>query len=1587
MASLTGGPPASGPLPKEPPGLPEKFAMAGLDQGAGLPASGDAGPREPPKVAIKVITVDRTLADLATASQEQLMTIFAEIGPALALAETEGRAKGPSIPPDMLDPFLGIAAHLQGRIAPFLAWAWEPIPEGALDAILARELVANPAVRPVIVERPGPSAGDRSGGKKLGARAEPAGAVAVAPATGAAPAAVGPGGLLTRAARQTRAIDLAGRDISLAAEEPVVLWGFAVDPLAAGEVMFLESAHLRFGYPTLAICGTYTAALLAAAGPIHPSEGPRPAEAPGGPDPGPATLLTRRGFQVAPVSPGDPRGVIRELLRQSRAAVGYYESGAAAMVALSLVEAAATSRPGAPELSELAPRYGALTGPSVVEVARGAARHGPHTWRSPRAAAALRSFLVQLARTEPIAASAEETWAFDLSPLQDMYRAGALFAWLDALTEGLEGGRIPALLERLGLRLAQALHEARLSSTLAKEAARARLYVLIAEDRFGSARAGAIFSALQAASASAKGAPGGSLALPEDAVRVDNPDTVLELLSPAERGVVAAEYERRLEEWAGSVGNRCPHVRIARRLRAARDARDALRGLAELSRFFAPPAHPGGRDPKAREDWLMCRNCGHRALCPHVRARIEMEARRAPHEAIRTRLQAFSVRAPGAEAELFVHYCRLCGERLAEIRDDDVDPSSVLGRYGELDAGLRSRVWSLASTAARQVRFPVPTDERVFASSVAAVVFPLLLAAEDASGRKRRPAADRSRPAGARPRSDDEPDDDAGEVDPLMLVDAVLFVYAYVLELIRATQSLRSREVGFAGVKLGSKLHVYGDAILRHVASAHRNLLARAEDVTNEYLRARFTEAFRLVQREGGVGAAAPGAAERPEVELAIQTTTMDPIYRYAVTVARVAGALPAGSRPGDPDAAKREFETALGNSLPAIIKVARESAKDPALAALYLRRTGLEVPPGGTLDQLLKDPRVNLHAGLYEPPAELPGHAAAEAFRALGKVAGGAGELGGKRGSPSGAPREGILAWTVETTDRGGTPRRGPKGPERPEGPPTDRFEGGKPHRGPKGPKRPEGPPTDRKEGATGGPRLRLRSAPPAGELAAATLGGYFAAYRLFARYTRGVPPGELDSWKADMAEYRRCEAGLREAIAADSLKSYSAVPFAATQQFVPPSRLVTLAHLYDEDGAKHVWSGGGTTYYYRAGTGEPVEIRGGSKAVKRARDSGQLTPVMALEDLGCPVCGVRASEVESLDLAAVAASVRRVAEIGAFFIFYETRCPRGDIHDMGPGPNGLQCRRCGLEAGALSMVADGRAARDPVARAYYDRYRQQFVAARRQARGRARDAAPAPRPQDTRPVAAPAAAPFLADYTLVVRAAELAGTSPAAIEAIGSTEGREYSQVLEGKGAPLEPTSPSDPRIYDADAEARFFLSEYARLRHYSRFVKPPPAAGPLLSAAGVPASEFPNLSEVLPDVGAGYSAELAAARGRLGPPELLAFIVQSLCRFALDVAAAKSSAPGREWVSRLGQAFAQKTLQQILTNQRLLSKPGAFNWTIFVEDDESFDQDQVGDVGEDVLAELLDAAGEEAPDDPFSGAHIDYDTSEDNPNNEGA
>lgn len=94
------------------------------------------------------------------------------------------------------------------------------------------------------------------------------------------------------------------------------------------------------------------------------------------------------------------------------------------------------------------------------------------------------------------------------------------------------------------------------------------------------------------------------------------------------------------------------------------------------------------------------------------------------------------------------------------------------------------------------------------------------------------------------------------------------------------------------------------------------------------------------------------------------------------------------------------------------------------------------------------------------------------------------------------------------------------------------------------------------------------------------------------------------------------------------------------------------------------------------------------------------------------------------------------------------------------------------------------------------------------------------------------------------------------------------------------------------------------------------------------------------------------------------------------------------GRETAQgKAAHEFAVRELQAILRSEKLLSKPGAFNFSIYTDaaDEEDLPED-VGLDGEDVLEEAAAEAGEEGvgADNPYDYGNVDYEgNDEEDPN----
>jgi hypothetical protein len=525
------------------------------------------------------------------------------------------------------------------------------------------------------------------------------------------------------------------------------------------------------------------------------------------------------------------------------------------------------------------------------------------------------------------------------------------------------------------------------------------------------------------------------------------------------------------------------------------------------------------------------------------------------------------------------------------------------------------------------------------------------------------------------------------------------------------------------------------------------------------------------------------------------------------------------------------------------------------------------------------------------------------------------------------------------------------------------------------------------------------------AGEpLAPASAALYLDAYQLFAEYTTGVVDARtMAEYGARLDQARRRERGYLLFRAAAAVKNHRQFSFSASRRYGrfagprgPRAGPAPLTYLYDEEGFRHSWAsrGGGQNLYVYTPGGAGQSLGALVAALAESYRAGAREGPnhgRALVDVQCPTCGTLLSEVHKLDPRKAEGSLRALAEFEMFFSFYSSRCPNGGLHDFDLAAGGGGCRLCGVSEALLFGYGTPRLA--SAARAYYDRFFETYREQRTTVGGPAAElfqAGPAGgRPIDPASVALERYRGFAEgwkpDYSLVVRAAELAGVPVAALETLGATEKREYADVLAGVGAPPPPVTRDDPRLLAVDSVVRVFVSDYNRLRFVGRFAKPPPEVGALLAETQVPPHEYAGLASSLPDVYEDYGLRRLAFLLLRPPEDVLLFSIETLARMALGVAAAA----GPEWLAALGAGFAGRELRAIVRGERLLAKNGPFSFKIFGDDDLGVGAlgqpdepaDDFGDPGEDVLSAIEAAGGEDGAYDPFSLEGVDLDA--DDPN----
>lgn len=1521
---------------------------------------------------IRVVDAKRSLADITLLGPEELRTLLEALVLKFDPTMRQALFGLERIAADLrafrdLGP-AGGAALSEGPQTPSSRWGSETGP--LMNEVALRQLLYSDAVRPVVTTvslRAGALAEELAQrGAGRGAKQDP-GTIRIRP--GVRKLVYAPD---TRPGRRGKY-----REAAVATEQPIEVEGLALDPKRQGGlVLDVLAGGVLPGLGPILDSGTFVPAVLSvvlARG--DPSVGPQLT---------PLEAKASRG-----VYPYTPELVI-ELRRQLGAALVFHLSGAGA--ALALDTAAAFSRAKFRSAGGVRVRDFGVTGLTDAIV------QAPTRGVELPTRAMVEFFVGRIADVFSEVVATPDAFVFALTSLTDIFRVGAFAAYYLVLASGRESRGARRFLEREAIARVERGRLAALEREIFAKTAQARHYMIIIEDKFGAGRLRAITEALAS----------------EGPAAAEIPETVLIQLQKREREIVTVEYENRRLEFEARSNNKCPHVSLAYRLRAAKSAKDALAVLHKLGAYFRrPQATSRGRKaggPKAAPvlEWILCKNCGFRVICPHVDELTQMEACNLPYDNVRTRLMRYAVRYSdrtgpdgAAGADTYSYFCRICSERLAEFTGED-RTADILGAVGNLDDHIRKVIWIEAVAAAEFVRFPMLVDPRKFAGTAVDVCHPLILEAEaNLLKRGRRAAASKNRQGGNF--TGDDPYGDEESVDPRTHLYITLFVYAYILNLIRSSHAApkeASRRLGFEGVNSGARMSQYAEAILSAVIKKYAGLISRIEDITPEFIADRFREAYRLVVGEKG----AQVLTTANEAQIIVgEIVTLSPVYHYIAIAARVFGALPVG-RPLTPPEAKREFETVLGRTLPEILENRATDSKSELVQMLLgvrpagrgsSRRVAVEYPRGSDPLYIYGEPEVNFFLKMFRVPdafVETVDMAPFNELEALARMVPHCDDLcmvetvGGRAARP----------MKITTTNRPSAAQQPSAAVEK------------------KKKKKKKLPLMAKKMGALSpkpagfDPGAFLRGVPG---LDPAAAGLYLRSYELFTEYVTAITSAEaMAAYRGRLVEARTRERGYLLLRAAYAVKNHRQYGFTLSRRFglyedvrwgagsTRPSTLLT--YLYDENGFAHTWVGGrtgGNVYLYSAAAGvqksKPAELdlKAIVAAIFEARKAGLAEgPIhgRTLLDVRCGVCGVLLSEVHTLDESKARSSMWALSEFTAFYTFYDSRCPAGGLHDF-PGAS-APCSKCGILK--VLIFGYGQSRNAAAARAFFNKYLERYHEQRNDATSSGELMA-----ADHHDLSNPAvrlegvdgkfAERWEFDYSILVRAAELIDVPVAALETLGATERREYAAVLSGANAPPPPTSADDPRLLAVDSDVRVFITAYNRLRYVHRFSKPGLRTETVLREAQVPKHEYEALAGLLPDIFDAYSAKRNALLHVRAPEDVLLFSIESLARMAIAAATIAKDLQ-HEWLPHLGRVFAQRTLREVVRSERLLAKNGPFNFKIFGVDDAAvgegvgdFANGESGGAGEDELAGIDATADGDDVYDAFSLEHVDID--DDNPN----
>jgi hypothetical protein len=1094
---------------------------------------------------------------------------------------------------------------------------------------------------------------------------------------------------------------------------------------------------------------------------------------------------------------------------------------------------------------------------------------------------------IQKARGEPLS---KDCTPLELAGLVAV--AGGENALRDRILDRQD--EVNAFLAKLSQRRADTAHREALRQASEEQTVRARQYLIILETKLGRPRLEQVVHKLASDSIHY------DIDCPRDvlaAIRATDPRAKKTKAPKGETSpdanLVLAEYDNRLKEWELQLDNTCPHVNLLRQYRAA-DSLYRQRSLMRRIQEYLPTKLP-------QQTWISCKRCSFRLMCPHVLTLHDLKQQQAPYETIRRALAKFADETQASSAT-YTTFCKICSEELF-FRAEDARDIEAIGAIGGLNSDFRKFLWGKMMRIGDPprgvpplLRYSQPVDPSRFAAEASDICHPLAILAQSSSKiRQTKGFARRKRNA------------EEEEYSPGQQLLGIIYLYAYLFGLVLGLPPRRNRDstreeqtvkVSLDGVRSNTSPDILASTLLTHLVKTHPLLLSQLDNVTHEQIGNQFRDAYRHIQDTHGrmMLVAQDGAKV-----FMTNVTKLDPYFALVRSGVESSGEEPLRWT-HTPAQAARLFKIIMGVSLTDLLAEKFSKEYMPFVRAVLARRGGIEYPTGVAPEWAYYIPEIRLYKKAW-------GTRDKKALRYWEQLL------------VSGKARRGEndLASMVINSATGGAarPRRHAKAAVASRRPAGNRPAGNRPAGN-----RPAG--------------NRPAGNRPAGNRQQAKIEAYTDGLYLTILYSTMVY--DEPTWARylevlDLARAREAPRLQDQAYwVQPSPNNYSAELKGPSPQI---GVLAPISQLYDEEGEPHVWS----IYLWRdtaSGNDKQFTRKDLNKALNTARIARKPSPVKGckFKDWVCSTCGAHWSQTGSLDAEKVRFHLSARVRLDTFYVYYESRCPAGGLHEFNQQKATPECSKCQIKTNLLTP--HGRRDSPKEALAFFQKYVKVFE----KDGGRSGDygqetRSDAPTPQGAKQPSKPTERDFdsvLRLTTLLTSRKRKGGRPPpttAEIESMGGGGGRTAEEVRSGQKAPPPPEDVDNPRLQMCDNNFRELLSRYC-VYFYERQDRGAPKKFALLPRALKLAEAY-----FVP-----YRAMLAGARAATQADQtqwataLMYFSIDTFCRVALEMVEAGDNETA---------GFVIDTVSDILRKESMFTIPGEFKWAVFGDAEDSRGSDQ--------------------------------------------